>query len=72
VSYTAWWIDKTIGQGTKSEPLAYMGANDIRYVVFFLACMKTGYVVSNHKYYSSSNLTVLISYADVTTLTEKF
>ncbi|RFU27629.1 hypothetical protein B7463_g8720, partial [Scytalidium lignicola] len=43
-NYSAWWIKKTIGQSTKFESLAYLGANDIRYVVFVLACMKTGYV----------------------------
>lgn len=72
VSYTAWWIDETLGQGSKSEPLAYMGVNDIRYVVFLLACIKTGYAVSNRKYHQSRNLTVLIWYAGVATLTEKF
>ncbi|KAE8403342.1 hypothetical protein BDV37DRAFT_294628 [Aspergillus pseudonomiae] len=43
VDYTAWWIEMAIGKGFDGEPLAYIGANDIRYVAFYLACMKTGY-----------------------------
>lgn len=46
VNYSAWWIDRTIGQGSASEPLAYMGARDLRYATFALACMKTGHSVS--------------------------
>lgn len=53
VNCTAWWIDECIDQGTKSEPLAYMGANDIRYAIFILACMKTGHVVSSRKHHPS-------------------
>jgi hypothetical protein len=46
VNYTSWWIDKTIGRCSNSEIVSYMGANDIRYVIFVLACNKTGYTVS--------------------------
>ncbi|KAF7592004.1 hypothetical protein BBP40_000784 [Aspergillus hancockii] len=44
VNYTSWWIEMTIGKSSTPEPLAYIGANDIRYVAIYLACMKTGYV----------------------------
>ncbi|GAB1198516.1 hypothetical protein APSETT444_007839 [Aspergillus pseudonomiae] len=47
VDYTAWWIEMAIGKGFDGEPLAYIGANDIRYVAFYLACMKTGYADTN-------------------------
>ena len=54
VDYMAWWIERVVGPACTQEagvrartgPLAYMGANDIRYVVFILACMKSGHVVS--------------------------
>lgn len=48
VDYTARWIEMTMGKGSDFEALAYIGANDIRYVAFYLACMKTGYAVSPH------------------------
>lgn len=50
VNYTAWWIERTIGQGNSSEPLAYMGARDLRYATFAFACMKTGHSVSGRLY----------------------
>lgn len=45
VNYTSWWIEKSIGRSSNFETLAYMGANDIRYLVFIIACNKTGYKV---------------------------
>lgn len=51
VNYAAWWIERTVCLHKKSEPLAYMGANDIRYMIFVLACMKTGHVVSGHEHH---------------------
>ena len=45
-NHLSWWIEKNIGRSpSRSEPLAYMGINDVRYTVFILACMKTGYIV---------------------------
>lgn len=46
VNYTAWWIEKRLGRSANLETLSYMAANDIRYLVFVLACNKTGYKVS--------------------------
>lgn len=40
----SWWIDNTVGRGN-GEVLSYVGANDLRYLVVFLACCKTGYKV---------------------------
>ncbi|QKX61516.1 uncharacterized protein TRUGW13939_08668 [Talaromyces rugulosus] len=45
VNYTAQWIVRTVGPASEDEHLAYMGANDIRYAAFTLACMKTGHSV---------------------------
>ncbi|PGH06213.1 hypothetical protein AJ79_06601 [Helicocarpus griseus UAMH5409] len=44
MDYLATWIDKNVAPGSKNETLAYMGANDIRYAAFILACMKAGHV----------------------------
>ncbi|CRG91279.1 Mediator of RNA polymerase II transcription subunit 12-like protein [Talaromyces islandicus] len=45
VNNLSWWIETNIGRASsRSEPVAYLGINDIRYIVFILACMKTGYV----------------------------
>ncbi|KAJ5550638.1 hypothetical protein N7535_001416 [Penicillium sp. DV-2018c] len=43
VNAMCWWIESTIGPAQSRETLAYMGAQDIRYFVFVLACQKTGY-----------------------------
>ncbi|KAJ5298611.1 arsenate reductase (Arc2) [Penicillium atrosanguineum] len=43
VNFVCWWIEKTIGLDSGKETLAYMGSNDARYIIFTLACQKTGY-----------------------------
>ncbi|KAJ9194745.1 hypothetical protein DTO164E3_7166 [Paecilomyces variotii] len=43
VNYTSWWIEKKLGRSSNLETLSYMSANDIRYIVFVIACNKTGY-----------------------------
>ncbi|KAL2004119.1 hypothetical protein VTN02DRAFT_6583 [Thermoascus thermophilus] len=45
VNYTAWWIEKRLGRSDKLETLAYMAANDVRYLVVILAANKAGYKV---------------------------
>ncbi|KAB8263537.1 hypothetical protein BDV32DRAFT_146354 [Aspergillus pseudonomiae] len=44
VNNLAWWITDSIGHGKGLEVLAYIGANDVRYAIFLLACLKSGYV----------------------------
>lgn len=44
--YTAWWLENNV-RAEKGEPIAYLGQNDIRYMIFFLACMKTSRSVSS-------------------------
>ena len=43
VNRIAWWIDGEIGHSDNFETLAYMGATDIRYGIFFFAAIKSGY-----------------------------
>lgn len=43
VNRIAWWIDREIGHSDNFETLAYMGATDIRYGIFFFAAIKCGY-----------------------------
>ncbi|KAK4693659.1 hypothetical protein P7C71_g3783, partial [Lecanoromycetidae sp. Uapishka_2] len=45
VNGVAWWIDREIGHSDNFETLAYMGASDIRYAIFFFAAIKCGYKV---------------------------
>lgn len=45
VNFMCWWIQGTIGPAQSPETLAYMGSNDVRYLIFMLACQKTGYRV---------------------------
>lgn len=45
VNAMSWWIEKAIGKGTGTDTVAYMGSNDIRYLLFILACHKTGHKV---------------------------
>ncbi|GJP95963.1 acetyl-CoA synthetase-like protein [Aspergillus niger] len=42
VNRISWWIDSRLSGG-KQQVLAYIGTNDLRYLVFELACMKTGH-----------------------------
>ncbi|KAJ6092951.1 hypothetical protein N7486_008240 [Penicillium sp. IBT 16267x] len=43
VNFLCRWIENTIGIHGPRETLAYMGSNDVRYIVFVLACQKTGH-----------------------------
>ena len=45
VDKCAWWIDTAIGKSTSFETLAYIGCQDLRYVVLLLAAIKTGHKV---------------------------
>ncbi|KAJ5678651.1 acetyl-CoA synthetase-like protein [Penicillium macrosclerotiorum] len=43
VNFLCWWIEDIIGRAETRETLGYIGANDIRYCIFLLACQKTGH-----------------------------
>lgn len=36
------WMEKHLGAPKQTETIAYMGNNDIRYIIFILAANKTG------------------------------
>ncbi|EEH09810.1 ochratoxin A non-ribosomal peptide synthetase [Histoplasma capsulatum G186AR] len=42
--YMARWIEDNVAARSSHETLAYMGANDIRYAAFILACTKVGHI----------------------------
>ena len=44
IDFTARWLEQHVGT-ERSEVLAYVGRNDIRYPVFVFACNKTGHKV---------------------------
>jgi acyl-CoA synthetase (AMP-forming)/AMP-acid ligase II len=44
VDQMSWWIAGTLGFGD-DQTVAYLGTNDIRYLIVFLSCNKTGYRV---------------------------
>ena len=47
VNRAAWWLESYITQDEEKEsPVAYLGPNDLRYIIFVLATMKTGRKVS--------------------------
>ncbi|PYI36626.1 NRPS-like enzyme [Aspergillus indologenus CBS 114.80] len=45
VNAMSWWIDDTLGKPQSGEKIAYLGNNDVRYIIFMLACHKTGYTI---------------------------
>ena len=55
INRAAWWLDSTItADEEKERPFAYLGPNDLRYVIFVLATLKAGRKVS--RIYSSRRL----------------
>lgn len=42
VNSMSWWIEKHLGPPREEETIAYMGNNDIRYIILILASNKTG------------------------------
>ena len=45
VDTAAWWIEETLGRSENFGVLGYIGVSDIRYAIFLLAAIKTGYQV---------------------------
>ena len=43
VNRIAHWLEKIVGRSTSFETLSYMGPPDLRYVIIFLAAVKTGF-----------------------------
>lgn len=44
----AWWLEKELGRGDTTEPLAYFGSgsSDIGYIILLVGAVKAGYFVS--------------------------
>ncbi|KAF4632064.1 hypothetical protein G7Y89_g6066 [Cudoniella acicularis] len=43
VNRVCWWLESELaGEDEKARPFAYLGPNDLRYIIFVLAVMKTG------------------------------
>ncbi|PYH42518.1 putative NRPS-like enzyme [Aspergillus saccharolyticus JOP 1030-1] len=45
VDALSWWIKDTLGEPEEGQRIAYLGNNDIRYIIVMLACHKTGYTI---------------------------
>ncbi|KAI0856116.1 acetyl-CoA synthetase-like protein [Xylaria cubensis] len=43
VNAASWWLKATLGTSTTFETVAYIGPNDIRYLILFCAAAKCGY-----------------------------
>jgi acyl-CoA synthetase (AMP-forming)/AMP-acid ligase II len=42
VNTMSWWMAKHLGSSVEGETIAYLGSNDIRYIILMLASHKTG------------------------------
>lgn len=45
VNGVAWWLQQELGQGQDHQTLAYLGPNDLAYVMIILGAVKAGYKV---------------------------
>ncbi|KAI3318574.1 acetyl-CoA synthetase-like protein [Xylariaceae sp. AK1471] len=43
INRAAWWLVEKIGQPSNFETVAYIGSNDIRYLLFMFGAIKVGY-----------------------------
>ncbi|KAI0868670.1 acetyl-CoA synthetase-like protein [Hypoxylon argillaceum] len=43
INKTAWWLAEKLGQPSDFETVAYIGSNDIRYLLLMFAAIKVGY-----------------------------
>ncbi|KAL9017855.1 MAG: hypothetical protein Q9185_004803 [Variospora sp. 1 TL-2023] len=54
VNGIAWWLHQTLGPGQDHQTIAYVGPNDLTYVIMILGAVKAGYKASlegqNHIY----------------------
>lgn len=47
VNHVAWWFEQTVTEHCDTTTVAYMGPNDIRYVICAIALAKVGYKVNS-------------------------
>ncbi|KAJ2995766.1 hypothetical protein NUW58_g1183 [Xylaria curta] len=45
VNTAAWWLKKNLGTSDTFQTVAYLGPNDIRYLILFCAAVKCGYKI---------------------------
>ncbi|KAL8841961.1 MAG: hypothetical protein Q9176_002898 [Flavoplaca citrina] len=45
VNGVAWWLQQELGQGQDHQTLAYLGPNDLTYVMMILGAVKAGYKI---------------------------
>ncbi|KAI4277762.1 MAG: hypothetical protein LQ337_001520 [Flavoplaca oasis] len=45
VNGVAWWLQQELGQGQDHQTLAYLGPNDLAYVMIILGAVKAGYKI---------------------------
>lgn len=45
INRTAIWIQENVTSSDEPETIAYVGANDIRYIAFIFACMRLRHIV---------------------------
>ncbi len=46
IDRAAWWIESTLGKRDGKSTVAYIGPQDMRYLILLVAAIKAGYIVS--------------------------
>ena len=46
INRAAWWLESKLGYGSDQAPIAYMGPQDIRYIILLVAAIKTKHKAS--------------------------
>ena len=50
INRCSWWIEALVGKGNGFPTIAYMGPQDVLYLILVLACIKTGYKVRTSRF----------------------
>ncbi|KAI0546766.1 acetyl-CoA synthetase-like protein [Xylaria curta] len=45
INAACWWLENTLGTSKTFQTIAYIGPNDIRYLIFFCVAVKCGYKI---------------------------
>jgi acyl-CoA synthetase (AMP-forming)/AMP-acid ligase II len=48
INRTATWVQENVTPSEEPETIAYVGANDIRYIAFIFACMRLRHTVRSY------------------------
>lgn len=46
INRAAWWLESKLGYGSGQAPVAYIGPQDIRYIILLVAAIKTKHKAS--------------------------